>query len=132
MAGHFNFAYRAKEDVVIVKVSWNLETNADVDAWFEAYRAHFDKHFRRKIDAIFDLTDFHVHPRVAPRFGELRAKLLAEYTGRTYRVHLDPKTKAFMYTSRVLHGGAANDFASIEDAIAQLRADRAVSGRSSG
>ena len=39
------------------------------------------------------------------------------------------RTKAFMYTSHVLHGAPANDFPSIEAALRQLAVDRAQNAR---
>ena len=106
-------------------MSRNLETDEDVDALEREYVTYFRKYFPgRKVDAIFDLAEFRVHARVASRFGEVRARLNAEFFGRTYRVHLDPAAKAFMHTSRVLHGAPANDFPSIEAALRQLQIDR--------
>jgi hypothetical protein len=119
------FQYRAEHDVVIVTVDWTIDAENDLDPWFQEYASYFRKHFKRKVDAIFDLTKFHLNPRMARRFGEVRAKLLREYMRRTYRVNLEPVVKTAMYTSHVLHGAPANDFPSIEAALKQLLADRA-------
>jgi hypothetical protein len=130
MSGRIKFTYRAKEDVLVAVVAWHLETDEDLDAWFAECVAYFKKQkLSRKLDVIFELSDFRVHPRVAPRFGELRSTLLAEYSRRTYRVKMDRTTKAFMYTSRALHGAPANDFPTIEAALRQLAIDRARDGQ---
>jgi len=123
--GKLKFQFRSEHDVVIVTVDWHLETEDDLDPWYEAYARYFRTNFKRKVDVIFDLTKFHLSPKVAQRFGEVRAKLLREYTARTYRVRLDPFVKTAMYTSRVLHGAPANDFPTIEAALEQLLKDRA-------
>jgi hypothetical protein len=120
------FRYLAEHDVVLAHVEWQLESKKDVDEWLSTYADYFRRnHKGKRVDVIFELSKFSVSPRIGAAFGEARAKLMTEFTRRTYRVNLDDATKTAMYTSRVLHGAAANDFASIEDAIAQLKADRA-------
>lgn len=119
------FQYRAEHDVVIVTVDWSIETEDDLEPWYEAYASYFGKKFKRKVDAIFDLTKFHLNPRIARRFGEVRARVLQQYMGRTYRVRASQVVKTAMYTSHVLHGAPANEFPSVEAALKQLLADRA-------
>jgi hypothetical protein len=123
--GKLKFQFRAEHDVVIVTVDWHIETEDDLDPWYAAYASYFRKHFKRKVDVIFDLTKFQLSPRIAQRFGEVRAKLLREYTNRSYRVHADSVVKTAMYTSHVLHGAPTNEHPSIEAAIEQLLRDRA-------
>ena len=125
--GKLKFQFRAEHDVVIVTVDWRIESEHDLDPWYQAYAQYFRKNFKRKVDVILDLTNFQLSPKVAQRFGEVRAKLLRDYTNRSYRVRLDPFVKTAMYTSNVLHGAPANDFPSVEAAIAQLLKDRASS-----
>jgi hypothetical protein len=123
--GKLKFQYLAEHDVLVVTVDWRIDTESDIELWYEAYARHFRKHFKRKVDLILDLTRFHLNPRIAGPFGEARAKLLREYTGRTYRVKADSVVKTAMYTSHVLHNAPANEFPSIEAALQQLLADRA-------
>ncbi len=119
------FRYLAEHDAVLATVDWQLETLKDVEEWLAAYVEYFTRHHSgKKIDLILDLSKFTISPRVGAAFGEARAKLVAEYAKRTYRVNVDAATKTAMYTSRVIHGATANDFPSIEDALAQLRVDR--------
>jgi len=123
--GKLKFQFRAEYDVVIVTVDWYIETEDDLDPWYRAYESYFCKHFKRKVDVVFDLTKFRLSPRVAQRFGEVRARLLRAYTNRSYRVNADPIVRTAMYTSNVLHGAPTNEFVSIEAALEQLLRDRA-------
>src|SRR5829696_6036141 len=123
--GKLKFQFRAEHDVLIVTVDWYIETEDDLDPWYSAYESYFRKHFKRKVDVIFDLTKFRLSPRVAQPFGKVRARLLREYTNRSYRVHADPIVRTAMYTSNVLHGAPTNEFVSIEAALDQLLRDRA-------
>ena len=91
--GKLKFQFRAEHDVVIVTVDWRIETEHDLDPWYQAYAQYFRKNFKRKVDVIIDLTNFQLSPKVAQRFGEVRAKLLRDYTNRSYRVRLDPFVK---------------------------------------
>jgi hypothetical protein len=126
--GTIKFTYRALHDVVIATVEWKLETEDDVAAWYEEYRRYFSTHFTRKVDIILDLCEFEVSARVSDLFGRSRAKILAEFTNRSYRVHMKPSASTLMYTNSVLHGGPANNFESIDAAIRQLEEDRKADG----
>lgn len=122
------FRYLAEHDVVLAHVEWLLESKKDVDDWLSTYEDYFTRnHTGRRVDVIFELSRFSVTPRMAAAFGEARAKMMAAFTQRTYRVNLDDQTRVAMYTSRVLHGAAANEFSSVDEALAQLRADRTAS-----
>ena len=123
------FHYLAEHDVLIVTVDWTIETEEDLDPWYEAYARYFRRHFRRKVDVILDLTKFHLNPRIAGRFGEVRAKVLREFTARSYRVNADSVVKTAMYTSHVLQHAPANEFPTIDAALEQLAADRAQKDR---
>src|SRR5260221_10096184 len=121
------FRYLAEHDWGVAYVDWQVESMRDVQEWRAAYEDYFIRNHRgRLVDVIFDLSKFTVSPRIASLFGEARAKMLKEFTGRTYRVRVDAATRIAMYTSRVLYGAPANEFESIEAAIAQLKADRAA------
>ena len=124
-AGKITFQFRAEHDVLVAVVDWRIDSEDDLKPWYDAYADYFRAHFRRKVDVIFDLTRFHLSPRIARRFGEVRAELLREFTDRTYRVSLTPAVRVAMYTSHVLHGAPANEFPSIDAALAQLHRDRA-------
>jgi hypothetical protein len=126
MAGRITFRSRGSIDVVVAEVHWNLETEADIVAWCDEYRAYFAQMFGpRKVDLILELSNFRVNPRVGAAFGKARAELLSEFTIRSYRVAQNARERAFMNTSSVLHRAPANHYETIDDAIAALVADRA-------
>lgn len=129
MPGRIKFSYRAQHDVVVAEVHWTLETEEDVLAWCQEYDAYFKSKFDRKVDLILELSHFHVNPRVASVLGKHRARILGEYTTRSYRVNQAPRERAFMNTSSVLHGAPANHFESIDAAVAALLADRKAEHR---
>jgi hypothetical protein len=123
--GKLKIQYLAEHDVLVVTVNWALETENDVERWEEAYASYFRTHFKRKVDVILELTRFRIHPRIARRFGEVRAKILREYTTRSYRVNADSVVKTAMYTSHVLYSAPANEFRTIDAALRQIATDRA-------
>jgi hypothetical protein len=115
-------------DVVIVTAHWHIETEGDVAAWLAEYGEYFKSHFpARKVDVIIDLTDFQLSARAAPAFNEARAQALKEFNGLTYRVNITGTARVAMYTSNVLSGTTANEYSSIDAAIAALLQDRAKS-----
>ena len=124
MRGRIKFSHRAALDVVIAEVDWNIETEEDVLAWYEEYKAYFTGRFKRKVDLILELSNFHMSTKVATFLGEYRARILAEYTRRSYRVKQGARERTYMYTSSALHGAPANNYETIEDAIAAMLADR--------
>ena len=125
MPGSIKFVHRALVDVVIAHVDWTIETEEDCVAWYREYERYFNARFTRKVDLILELSKFHVGPRIATHWGEYRARVLSEFTTRSYRVKQPARERTYMYTSSAIHGAPANEFASIEQAIAALLADRA-------
>jgi hypothetical protein len=125
MSGRIRFQYRPLYDVVIAYVDWHIETEEDLLAWCREYDTYFKGRFPRKVDLILELSKFHLNPRVAPQFGTHRARILGEFTNRSYRVKQAAKERAFMHTAHVLKGGPANHFETIDDALKALLGDRA-------
>ena len=102
-----------------------LKTKQDVIDWYERYCDHFRSHFEgKKVDVIFDLTDFHVEGPALGHFGEYRAQVLNEFHNHSYRFKIDSKLKTVMYTSSVIHGVASNEFSTFEAALGALLSDR--------
>jgi hypothetical protein len=126
--GSIRFQYRALHDVVIAYVDWSLETEADVLEWARAYDAYFAKRFSRKVDLILELSKFHFSPKVGESFARQRARVLSEFTVRSYRVQQNARERTFMYTRSVREGTPANHFASIGEALTALLGDRAKAG----
>jgi hypothetical protein len=125
MPGQIQFQYRCLHDVVIAYVDWRLETPDDLEVWSQQYDAYFQGRFPEKVDLVLELSKFRLSPRLSPRFRELRRVILNKYVNRSYRVNEPNMERAMMYAGSVLNGGPANEFASIEDALAALARDRA-------
>lgn len=125
MRGQIQFQYRCLHDVVIAYVDWRLETLEDLEVWAKQYDTYFEGRFTEKVDLVLELSKFRLSPRIAPRFRELRSAILNKYVNRSYRVNEPTMERAMMYAGAVLNGGPANQFDSIEDALAALARDRA-------
>ncbi len=125
MLGQIHFQYRCLHDVVIAYVDWRLETLEDLEVWSRQYEKYFEGRFAEKVDLVLELSKFRLSPRLAPRFRELRSVILNKYVNRSYRVNEPTMERAMMYAGSVLNGGPANQFDSIEEALAALARDRA-------
>jgi hypothetical protein len=125
MKGQIRFQYSCVNDVVTAHVDWHLQTMEDLDVWAGQYDSYFKGRFPNKVDLILELTKFRLSPRLAPRFRDVRNRILLEYTNRSYRVNEAAIERAMMYAGSVLNGGPANQYGSIPEALAALAADRA-------
>jgi hypothetical protein len=125
MKGQIRFKYSCEHDVVTAYVDWHLQTPEDLEVWASQYHSYFKGRFPHKVDLILELTNFRLSPRLAPRFRELRNRILLDYTNRSYRVNEATVERAMMYAGAVLNGGPANEYESIEEAFAALAEDRA-------
>jgi hypothetical protein len=132
MLGRINFQYRCLHDVVIAYVDWHLETMEDLEIWARQYETYFEGRFSDKVDLVLELSKFRLSPRLAPRFRELRNGILTKYVNLSYRVNEPTMERAMMYAGAVLNGGPANEFDSIDDALAALMRDRAEEGPADG
>lgn len=124
MKGQIRFQYSCVHDVVTAHVDWHLQTAEDLEVWALQYDTYFRGRFPAKVDLILELSKFRLSPRLAPQFREIRNRILRDYTNRSYRVNEPAMERAMMYAGAVLNGGPANQFASIEEALAALNADR--------
>jgi hypothetical protein len=124
--GQIRFQYSCVNDVVTAYVDWHLQTPEDLEVWARQYDTYFKGRFPNKVDLILELTNFRLSPRLAPRFREVRNRILLEYTNRSYRVNEAAMERALMYAGSILNGGPANEFSSIEEALAMLTEDRAL------
>jgi hypothetical protein len=130
MKGQIRFQYSCVNDVVTAYVDWHLQTPEDLEVWALQYDSYFKGRFPNKVDLILELTNFRLSPRLAPRFREIRNRILIDYTNRSYRVNEPTMERAMMYAGSVLNGGPANQFSSIEEALAALAEDRARESQS--
>ena len=126
MKGQIRFQYSCVHDVVTAYVDWHLQTPDDLEVWALQYDSYFKGRFQTKVDLILELSRFRLSPKLAPQFREIRNRILRDYTNRSYRVNEPAMERAMMYAGAVLNGGPANQFASMEEAMAALAADRAA------
>ncbi|HYP77917.1 MAG TPA: hypothetical protein VER12_18225 [Polyangiaceae bacterium] len=124
MKGQIRFQYSCVHDVVTAYVDWYLQTPEDLEVWALQYDSYFKGRFQTKVDLILELSRFRLSPKLAPQFREIRNRILRDYTNRSYRVNEAAMERAMMYAGAILNGGPANQFASMEEALAALAADR--------
>jgi hypothetical protein len=132
MRGQIRFQYSCVNDVVTAHVDWHLQTPEDLQVWALQYDTYFKGRFPSKVDLILELSNFRLSPRLAPQFREIRNRILQDYTNRSYRVNEATMERAMMYAGAVLNGGPANQYCSIEEALAALAADREAEAEPEG
>jgi hypothetical protein len=116
MPGRIDFQYDAATDIVIATPHWRLSTKEDCEVWYDQWDGHMSK-YRRKMDCVVLLHDFHVDAAIASVWGEYRAKLNITYFRHSYRVNADPTVKLFIKTSGVRFNAATGEAQSLEAAI---------------
>ena len=116
MPGTIDFRYDAAKDIVVAVPNWNIVTKQDCEVWYGQWYNHLSK-YKRKIDCIVVLDDFHVDPAIAATWGEYRAKLNKEHFRYSYRVNADPTVRLFCKTSGVRFNAASAEAPTVEDAI---------------
>jgi hypothetical protein len=132
MSGTIHFHHDQQNDIVIATPHWKITTEADVLAWFAQYERYMKRH-AHKMDFIFVLDDFDVHPSIGSKWGEYRAKVHQQFTRFNYRVHSKRDVKLFVNTSGVRYNVSTAEAASVEDAIQGiLEARRAAQSASRG
>src|SRR5512138_222356 len=78
MPGRIDFQYDSAKDIVIATPHWRLATKEDCETWYQQWDSHMSK-YRRKMDCVVLLSDFHVEAAIASAWGEYRAKLNNTY-----------------------------------------------------
>ncbi len=116
MPGTIDFRYDEQNDIIIATPHWKIATEADVLAWFGQYERYM-KRFPGKMDFVFVLDDFDIHPSIGAKWGEYRAKIHQRFTRFNYRVHSRRDVKLFVNTSGVRYNVSTEEAASVEDAI---------------
>lgn len=135
MGGTLDFSYDTENDVVVVVSHWRIETEDDLEPWYQDWADYFEKNFPgRRMDLVIELTDFQLSPAIAARWGEYRARVHKNFTRFSYRVHSSARVRLFVNTSGVRFDASTCEAATIEDAIAAIRQERlrAGSGPSEG
>ena len=124
MKGTIDFRYDAENDIVIATPHWNIETEEDVKEWSSQYETYFRTNFDRRVDSIFVLDDFQIQTAIAVLWGEYRARLHKRFTGLSFRVHSHRRVLLFVQTSGARYDVAAQEAATVEDAIEGIKAAR--------
>jgi len=127
MPGKIDFQYDAAKDIVLATPHWRLATKEDCERWFDQWDGYLSK-FKRKVDCVVVLDDFHVDPAIAPAWGQYRAKLNIAYFRHSFRVNADATVKLFIKTSGVRFNAATGEAASVEAAIEGILEARKQSG----
>ena len=98
MKGQIRFQYSCENDVVTAHVDWHLQTTEDLRRSGQVSTTPISRGAsRNKVDLILELTKFRLSPRLAPRFRDVRNRILLDYTNRSYRVNEATIERAMMY-----------------------------------
>jgi hypothetical protein len=124
MPGRIDFEYDATKDIVIATPHWRIVTKADCEVWYAQWDSHMSK-YKRKMDCVVVLNDFHVDAGIASAWGEYRARLNIDYFRHSFRVNADKTVKLFIKTSGVRFNAATGEAESVEAAIEGIMAARA-------
>ena len=127
MPGTIDFQFDAARDIVIATPRWRLATKEDCELWFAQWDSYLAR-FKRKVDCVVVLNDFHIDPSIAPAWGEYRAKLNIAYFRHSFRVNADRTVKLFIKTSGVRFNAATGEAESVEAAIEGILEARQKSG----
>lgn len=123
MPGQIDFSYDAANDIVIAIPHWRLVTKDDCKVWYDQWDRYLTR-YKRKVDCIVVLDDFHVDPAIASAWGEYRAKLNITYFRHSFRVNADATVKLFVKTSGVRFNAATSEAESVDAAVEGILAAR--------
>ncbi|WIG94246.1 hypothetical protein [Myxococcus sp. SDU36] len=124
MAWNMSFEYDAQNDVVTAYFTDCLLTNeADVLRWRKEVEDHLSK-YPSKVDLLINLDGLVVKFTAGRVFGKERRDVLERYTHRSYRFGGDEMTRMFVLTSGAINGAAVNHYATRDEALAALQAER--------
>jgi hypothetical protein len=124
--GKIQFRYDTANDIVVAVPRWKIETPEDVLEWFRQYEAYM-LFFRRKMDMIVVLDHFEIAPAIGVLWGEYRRRLHETFTRHSYRVHSNNRVRLYVNTSGARYNTATLEAASVDDAIAGIKAARVTS-----
>ncbi|WP_342377803.1 hypothetical protein NVS55_00780 [Myxococcus stipitatus] len=126
MAWSMSFDYDAPNDVVTAHfVDCVLSTEEDVLRWRREVEGHLARYAGSgKVDLLINLEGLVVRFTAGRVFGRERREVLERFTHRSYRFGGDEMTRMFVLTSGAINGAAVNHYATREDALAALKAER--------
>lgn len=131
MAWRMSFDYDEVHDVVTASFEDCILNNSlDVARWRTEVEGHLSR-YPSKVDLLINLDGLVVKYTAGRVFGRERTEVLSRYTKRSFRFGGDEMTKMYVSTSGVINGAAVNVYASREEALKALLADRAAGGKSS-
>lgn len=130
MAWRMSFDYDEVHDVVTANFEDCILNNSlDVARWRTEVEGHLSR-YPSKVDLLINLDGLVVKYTAGRVFGRERTEVLARYTQRSFRFGGDEMTKMYVSTSGVINGAAVNVYASREEALKALLADRSAGGKS--
>lgn len=101
-----------------------LETPEDATDFMRVVFSHIERH-KTPADVLIDYTGLIVKPAAARQFGLERAEFGRRFIKRSYRFNVNTtSSRTVIYTSSVLAGAQTNMYATREDALAALLAQR--------
>jgi hypothetical protein len=123
MPGKIEFTYNMDQDVVIAKPKWTIALIEDCDLWYTEWTEYLSK-FGKKVDTIILLDEFIVDSKIAPIWGEYRARLTKGFMRFSYRVKSRLATDIYIKTSGVRFNASSKVAKSVESAIEAIMLDR--------
>lgn len=124
MAWNMSFEYDALNDVVTAYFTdCVLVSEADVLRWRKEVEEHLSK-YPSRVDLLINLDGLVVKFTAGRVFGKERREVLERYTHRSYRFGGDEMTRMFVLTSGAINGAAVNHYATRDEALAALQAER--------
>ncbi len=101
-----------------------LETPDEATDFMRQVAAEVTRRFVVPVDYIIDYRGFAVKPKAARAFGVERLAFLKACVKRSYRFNVDARTLVSVHTSGVIDRAHVNVSDTLEQALAQLHADR--------
>ncbi|QDE65648.1 MULTISPECIES: hypothetical protein [Myxococcus] len=124
MAWNMSFEYDAQNDVVTAYFTDCILVNeADVLRWRKDVEERLSK-YPSRVDLLINLDGLVVKFTAGRVFGKERREVLERYTHRSYRFGGDEMTRMFVLTSGAINGAAVNHYATRDEALAALQAER--------
>lgn len=124
MAWNMSFEYDAPNDVVTAYFTdCVLMSEADVLRWRKEVEEHLST-YPSRVDLLINLDGLVVKFTAGRVFGKERRDVLERYTHRSYRFGGDEMTRMFVLTSGAINGAAVNHYATRDEALAALQAER--------
>ncbi|NTX10362.1 hypothetical protein HUA74_21120 [Myxococcus sp. CA051A] len=126
MAWNMSFEYDAQNDVVTAYFTDCVLVNEeDVLRWRREVEVHLSRYAGSgKVDLLINLDGLVVKFTAGRVFGKERREVLERFTHRSYRFGGDDMTQMFVLTSGAINGAAVNHYATRDEALAALKAER--------